>query len=374
MDQAHLSFKDTVNFGSFYTPQNLVEKAYKLLKMHIFNLNDYKIIDTSCGYGNFLCSPNCIGADCDLIALKVAHKEHPRIPLFYHNSLHNVARSQYQLKTEDKIIIIGNPPYNDVTSIIRQNMKRELLESDSDLQHRDTGMSFLLSYNKLCADYICVLHPLSYLIKRTNFASIKPFTKNYILLDGLITSSASFSATSNSTQFPIIIALYKRDSRGMTYSNILKKEFVTDSGKKFIINNFDVIDNYVSKYPNRKYVSANDTVAYFYTLRDINALRRSRTFLQKEIANAVRVKREHFSVYCYIDAFKDNLPHMPYYFGNSNIFINLENFKKIESLFVRRSIAKHKFLEKSHIPSLSLSEEQFITDYFKNLLGEHYVY
>ena len=374
MNQAHLSFKDTVNLGSFYTPQNLVDKAFDLLKRHIPNIADYKIVDTSCGYGNFLCMQNCIGADCDLTALKVAHKEHPSIPLFYHNSLHNVARSQYRLKDEDKVILVGNPPYNDTTSIIRQHLKKELLESDVDLQHRDTGMSFLLSYNKLSADYICVLHPLSYLIKKANFASIKAFTKNYILLDGLITSSASFSATSILTQFPIIIALYKRDLRGMKYNDILNKEFSTDTGKKFVINTFDIVDNYVPKYPNSKYVTSKETVAYFYTLRDINALRRSRTFLQKEIKNAIRVKREFFSLYCYIDAFKDNLSHMPYYFGNSNIFVNLEEFKKLETLFVRRSITKYKFLEKSHTTPLSLREENFITNYFKNLLGEHYVY
>ena len=374
MEQDHLSFADTINLGSFYTPQNLVDEAYKLLKRHIANLDEYTIIDSSCGYGNFLCNSNCKGADCDLTALKVAHKEHPNVPLFYHNSLHNVARQQYQVGDNDKIILVGNPPYNDTTSIIRQTLKKELLEKDADLQHRDTGISFLLSYNKLRADYVCVLHPLSYLIKKANFASMRGFTANYTLLDGLVISSASFSATSNSTHFPIIIALYKRTPRGMTYGDIANKQFVTDSGKKFVLNNFDTIDRYVQKYPNRKIVPASDTVAFFYTLRDINALRRSRTFLKNEITNAVRVKREQFSFYCYIDAFKDNLCHMPYYFGNSNIFINLENFKRLETLFVRRSLAKHKFLTKLEQPPLNHTEEQYISEYFKNLLGEHYVY
>lgn len=40
---------------------------------------------------------------------------------------------------------------------------------DEDLFDRDLGVSFLKSYNKLKADVICILHLLSYLIKKTNF-------------------------------------------------------------------------------------------------------------------------------------------------------------------------------------------------------------
>jgi hypothetical protein len=103
------------------------------------------------------------------------------------------------IKEQDKLIVIGNPPYNDATSIIRQNIKDKTAidEIDSDVKTRDFGMSFSLSYNKLKADYDCVLHPLSYLIKKSNFA------KNYRLADSLIVSSHEFSDTSRSMAFPI---------------------------------------------------------------------------------------------------------------------------------------------------------------------------
>lgn len=81
---------------------------------------------------------------------------------------------------------------------------------DTDVQTRDLGMSFLLSYNKLNADCVCVLHPLSYLIKRSNFKLLSNFSKNYKLIDGVIISSGAFSDNSKSIQFPILIGLYRK--------------------------------------------------------------------------------------------------------------------------------------------------------------------
>jgi len=86
----------------------------------------------------------------------------------------------FNISSNDELIIIWNPPYNDTTSIIRSNIKNNNLKMDIDIKTRDYGISFLLSYNKLNADIICVLHPLSYLIKKLNFNLLKDFTKwNY---------------------------------------------------------------------------------------------------------------------------------------------------------------------------------------------------
>ena len=332
-NQVHLNYFDTINLGSYYTPEYLVNEAYNLIKSHVSNLCDYKILDTSCGYGNFLLYQNVIGADCDLQALNEAKRIFPNNKLYYHNSLKNVSRDSYGLKTNDKIIIVGNPPYNDTTSIIRNKIKKEINDIDSDLKHRDLGVSFLLSYNKLNADYICVLHPLSYLIKKANFESLKSFKNNYILIDSIIVSSKEFYSTSKTTQFPIIIALYQKNNVGMSYNFIESYNFTTIDKKTFSLNNFDKLSNYITKYPNQKSLSINDTYAFFWTMRDINALKRTKTFIENEIYNSIRVSKSKLSLYCYADIFKEYISHIPYYFGNNEIMINYNEFKKNEKDF-----------------------------------------
>lgn len=166
MDQVHLKYRDRVNYGSYYTPKWVVDIVYKFLFDNIKNLPDYIITDTSCGYGNFLRGERAIGADIDEQAIIVASNNLPQYTYYNHNSLLNISRKQYNLTEQDKIIIVGNPPYNDTTSIVRNNIKRNICIRDVDVISRDFGISFLLSYSKLRADYVCVLHPLSYLIKK----------------------------------------------------------------------------------------------------------------------------------------------------------------------------------------------------------------
>jgi len=370
-DQAHLGYEDTVNFGSYYTPELLVSIVYEMLERNVGNLSEFTIADTSCGYGNFLRMPNSIGADYDETALENTKNNVAGLRLFHHNSLQNVSRGQYGLADRDKLIIVGNPPYNDTTSIIRNEIKRNKCETDSDLKHRDLGVSFLLSYDRLSADYVCVLHPLSYLIKKANFDSLRNFKNNYFLADSLVVSSGEFSTTSKITPFPIIIALYKR-GKGMTYETVCNHVFKTKEGKRFRIGQYDKLENYATKYPNKK---VDDHVANFWTMRDINALKRSKTFIEKEVCNSIRVPREKLALYCYADVFKEFIPHIPYYFGNSDIMIDYPVFEKMRDIFTKKSLRKYKFL--THLAKKHDAEDLFenlqIRSYFENLLGEHYV-
>ena len=372
--QKHLNYVDTINLGSYYTPSNLVAIVYDMIQENEPNWHTYHILDTSCGYGNFLCFPNSIGADLDKRALEKARKQTHACLFYCHNSLMNVHRKQYGLSDNDKIIIVGNPPYNDTTSIIRNGIKSEVCVIDEDIKHRDLGVSFLLSYAKLKADYVCVLHPLSYLIKKANFDSLAQFKNNYRLIDAVVISSGEFQRTSKTTHFPIIIALYKRDTRGMNYNFIQNYTFQTKDNKTFKISEFDRLCNYITKYPNHKYLSLDDSVAFFWTMRDINALKRTKTFIEREAYNSFRIPKEKLSLYCYADVFKEYIPHIPYYFGNSDIMINYDSFKRIEQSFLRKSLSKYSFL-KQLLHEGDVSEEDMckINTYFHNLLGEHYV-
>lgn len=294
--QNHLNKSQTINLGSFYTPDYIVEIVYKMLlnylvKKNKLNLNDFVLLDSSCGYGNFLQNSKKynnldfkkkIGVDIDKNALKIAKENfinYKNPPLFLHkNSLINVIRKNFKIDNSDKLIIIGNPPYNDKTSIVQNHIKNKNYEVDLNLKCRDLGMSFLLSFNELKDDYICILHPLSYLIKNANFKILKKFFSNYKLIDSIIISSKIFCPYSLGF-FPIIIALYEKNEKGINYDFIRNYNFKTIDDKIFCLNDFDFISKYIDKYPNKNRVS--DKVAMFYTMRDLTPFAVQKLLLKK---------------------------------------------------------------------------------------------
>lgn len=379
MEQAHLSYKDRVNLGSYYTKPEIVKCVYDIIQKNITDPAQYTILDTSCGYGSFLSQSKSfkrsIGADIDPLAIEKASELNSSSEFHVQNSLSAVSRRSLRIRDNEKIIIIGNPPYNDTTSIIRNAIKKGLPNIDDDIRTRDIGISFLLSYAKLQASFICVLHPLSYLIKKSNFSLLKNFAKRYTLIDSLVISSNEFLETSKTTQFPIIIALYQKTSYGMDYPFIQNTLFKPQAGECFRISDFDTISNYVQKYPNAKKFDTTRAIAKFWTLRDINALKRSRTFITSNTTNTVFIPAEQLDYYCYIDVFKHFTKHIPYYFGNCDIIIDNGKFLPIREDFRNISLNKYPYLKRA-IHSSTPEEASYnrVSNYFKSLLGKHYVY
>lgn len=329
--QSHLTKNQTINLGSYYTPKFVVDIVYDMLSKYI-NFSDFIFLDSSCGYGDFFTKNlKYIGADIDEIALK---KVPNNVVTIHTNSLLNLSREKFGIQESENLVIVGNPPYNDKTSIVRNSIKKELFGIDKNLEHRDLGVSFMRSYEILKPEFVCVLHPLSYLIKRTNFNALAKFKANYRLLDALVISSEIFTPNS-STFFPIIIALYEKKRLGMSYEFIKSYKFKTYEGKEFCLNDFDFIGNYVQKYPNHN--DTREAVAYFHTLRDINALKRNQTFMKAQGANTVKVFAENLKYYCYINHFKRFANNLPYYFGNLDVFIDNDKFLKISDEFLATS-------------------------------------
>jgi len=382
-NQKHLNYTETVNLGSYYTPEIIVDLVYSILQKNIEDIKEFTIFDSSCGYGSFLArndiTKRLVGADIDQKAIFEAKKIINGVDFTCQNSLLDVCRKNLAIKNEEKLIAIGNPPYNDTTSIIRNSIKDVSVQDkiDSDIKTRDLGMSFLLSYDKLQADYVCVLHPLSYLIKKANFSLLSKFAKNYKLIDGLIISSHEFSDTSRGMAFPILIALYKKDSEGMTYDYIQKYQFKVKDDGFFCLRDFDTIANYVQKYPNKKYLNENDKpVAKFWTLRDINALKRNRTFIDSDTYNTVYILMEKLPYYCYIDVFKQYADKMPYFIGNCDIIIDNKKFNDIKECFIAQSVhtnpvLKNKFKFRK-IPNAKIKIENYFKELLGSKLGEKY--
>lgn len=267
----HLQQRTIVELGSFYTPKRIVDLVYHLIAKNKITF-DF-VCDTSAGYGDFIRPDNkdkFIYLDLDYQALDSSRQRHGKIFKYLcGNALQNLTRGDLGLQPHNKLLIVGNPPYNDRTSFYKKHEKGEFLISE-ELQNRDLGIAFLKSFVRLNPDYICVLHPLSYLVKASKFRSLKQFKDNYRLIDGIVISSKHFSNTSKKTHFPILIGVYKRDYQGMTFDFIQNFPFsIDETNYTFKINQFLYIEDLHTKYKQKDVAQPYE---HFYTLRDMNQL------------------------------------------------------------------------------------------------------
>ena len=376
MSQAHLAYESRVNLGSYYTPPEIVNIAWEMIAPYVHSQTT--IIDSACGYGDFL--KNCgqsitIGCDIDETAIDVAKKNNDKVQFFQTNALCNVSRAKFGIPEQSYLIVVGNPPYNDKTSLIRHSIKDVDFDIDEDIASRDLGISFLRSYNKLEADLICVLHPLSYLIKPTNFRLLKEFTANYRLIDGLLISSWEFPESAKHTPFPIVLALYQRDTQGMEYSFIRSFRFRIADKSGFCLGDFDYITGYVDKYPKKQNRPTYNDSLFFWTMRDINALKRNRTFVESYSTNTIVIDKRKLDYYAYVDVFKRNLHRLPFYFGNCDVLIDDDLFRQYKPCFISDTVRHHSFLKK-HFQINPIEKQQIETEldmYFKLLFDEHHV-
>ena len=325
----HLGVVGRVNLGSFYTPAKYVNIVGGwLLKYGVGR--GWTIADLSCGYGAFfelgdvdgLSECRFVGNDIDSEAVEKAQGIFTNVVWSVRNALKDVSRKNFSFGETERLVIVGNPPYNDVTSQINQKVKTKEFSIDADLKTRDLGMSSLLAYDKLKAEYVAVLHPLSYLVKKSNFSATRQFFSNYELIEHVIFPSCEFAGTSKTSAFPVIVAMYRRNvGHGFSYDEVQSMWFRTVDGVEFSLSGFDYVTDEIEKYPSdRRY----EPEILFYTMRDINALRRSRTFIKERIANAVDVDPQKLAYYCYVDCFK-RYADVPYYLGNFNVpFIRSE--------------------------------------------------
>ena len=379
MSQAHLAYESRVNLGSYYTPPEIVNTAWEMIAPYVNSQTT--VIDSACGYGDFLKNRGqaiTIGCDIDETAIDVARKNSDNVRFFQTNALCDVSRAKFGISEQSYLIVVGNPPYNDKTSLIRQSIKSVDFDIDEDLACRDLGISFLRSYDKLRADLICVLHPLSYLIKPTNFRLLKDFTANYRLIDALLISSWEFPESAKHTPFPIVLALYERDTEEMTYNFIHSFRFRPAGKSGFCLSDFDYITGYIDKYPKKRPTSdyaLNDDSLFFWTMRDINALKRNRTFVESYSANTIVLDKRKLDYYAYVDVFKRNLHRLPFYFGNCDVLIDDNLFRRYKPCFISDTVRHHPFLKK-HFQINPIEKQQATSGldmYFKLLLGEHHV-
>lgn len=326
--------KDTVNFGKFSTPLRYVALGSEWLLSRIDS--SYVILDTSCGDGVFFAltwdfpQNRCVGFDIDDRVVTSNRLRFPFVEFRCRNSLSDVSRQSFLLHPESNLVIVGNPPYNDSTSAIKRQVKEEQPDIDPDIKRRDVGLSFLNSYHKLEADYVLVLHPLAYLTKDTNRKAGCPFFDNYSLIEHLVFSSHRFDGTTGNNPFPVIMGLYKKSKEGTKNPETIT--FTTEEGYRFSLQDWSYIGAYCKKYPTKETFDNN---IYFWAMRDVNALKRNKSFLDAPASGAVSVDPDKLAYYCYVDLFK-RFANAPYWMGNFDIPLPKEGFAKKElDLFER---------------------------------------
>ena len=363
----HLPKSQQVQIGGFYTPEKIVDKVHSLIAPYKKKEN-VVILDSSAGAGAFIKPKDNIpykAVEWDPKAGALLNINCPGTQLFMENALQNPKREKYHISHKDFLIQIGNPPYNDTTSAYRNGQKGQNM-ADPDLFDRDIGISFLKSYNKLKSDVVCVLHPLSYLIKKTNFQRLGAFRQNYKLKKGILFSSQLFKSVSK-TAFPVLIGLYIKDNQGMSYdyiknfkfffleknknqqicfsfnypkklsNSVLRSQETAQNPKHFFrLNQYPNVDSFIRKYPPSKLaVKVSDIGLYYWTFRDINSLLRNKGFHTQKTVHSIVVSLDNFYQYTYLSAFKKLFrPKNLWLYGNLSPLGDEKTVKKHKKLFV----------------------------------------
>ena len=346
-----LSETEYTRLGAYWTPQEIVNLVFAMVKPYA---EGGVVFDPGVGCGAFMNPPypvkRLIANDIVPEACGYLQKLFPQVEIYCENFLLSPAREKYGIAPGDRLVIVGNPPYNDPTSKYKRSVKEgeRVPQGDSDLACRDIGISFFCAFARLQPDAVCVLHPLSYLIKKTNFEDLRRFKDQYILKRGVILSSSVFKRT-RQTPFPIVAALYVR-GQGMTYAYISSFEFeiLENPGKKFVLSRFETIDGYIRKYPPRKRdQKVSDIGLYMFTFRDLNSLLTTANFTEKiNFDFHIPVHYSEFYKYAYLNCMKRYFP-KHYLLGNLSPLVkkeDLEKDNKLRDIFVMDTIMNNQHL------------------------------
>lgn len=136
----HLPKYKKVQLGGYYTPEKLVTRVYQLIQPYLLSPKRKVVIfDSAGGCGAFLANINRYDyriADCDGEACAFLRQRFDVNKVFLTNSLIEVHRDKYYIPSAAFLIVIGNPPYNDMTSEFRNGEKGKI-SCDNDLRDRD---------------------------------------------------------------------------------------------------------------------------------------------------------------------------------------------------------------------------------------------
>ena len=301
--------------GKYFTPAHVSTVLEDLVNPLLAEMPDAVLFDPAAGHGALLSSfeqqPRIV-ADIDPEAVNVLSEMGYQSP-FLTNSLVGVSRSKFGIQTSDKVIMVSNPPFNDGTSQHKRVVKTAAgttATCDLDLVTRDTGAAFMLMAAKLNADAVVMIHPLSYLIKQTNFDRLAKFAAKYKLVSGAVISSAEFALSGKA--FPLVLAVYRPGS--MTFTDIEQFEFpiygntsgtFLDSGTRLKLAAVETTQGFIrSTVPTNGMVKASTLNLYQYNFRDINFVESSGNLTETQSDSTIPVELPTLGKYAYINCLK----------------------------------------------------------------------
>lgn len=369
-------------YGKYYTPEHIVDCAKELLSEYLSEYPDSTVADLAAGCGAFIGRFNeypIIGRDIDQHAVNVL-KKMGYTEVACDNSLYNVNREKLGISINERLVIVGNPPWNDTNSKNKRfgnNAKEKLKLSsydaslglmtvaansemliDADIRTNDIGISFMRAFAKLQPDMICVVHPLSYLIKERNAGFIKQLLDRYTLEKAIVFSSSEFGAAITSgTAFPALIGMY-RHGGSTTYKDITQFKFpiyssktetnekcaqrqctLADTGMRIVLGQIETIDSvkdhkgktvpWVQKYASKREggIAISDTGIYQYNLRDTNSLLASGNLCMRLEQDVIPVNFDMFPRHCYLNCMKRYMQRH-FILGNISPLLSREHFSQ----------------------------------------------
>lgn len=314
--------------GKYYTPATVAKLVETLVEPLLDKMPEACVFEPAVGLGALLqpfAGHHYLGWDIDPTAV-LAMNEMGFTNVKCGNSLSNVSRRKFGIKSSEQLIVVGNPPFNDTTSQHKRKSKTSgeaaLPLCDADILSRDMGVSFLLGAAKLKPEAICMIHSLSFLIKEAKFKSLKGLSDHYKLEVGLVFSSEAFGLSG--TPFPVVAALYTPGK--MDYAYIEQFEFqifnnergtLLDTGKRLKLAKLETTHSFIrSTPPTKAMVKVSDIGIYQYNFRDANYVITSAAMTENSSDSSIPVSFDDLPKYAYVNCFKR-------YFGKDFVFGNI---------------------------------------------------
>jgi len=137
------------------------------------------------------------------------------------------------------------------------------------------------------------------------------------------------------TPFPIVAALYLRNSEGMRYEYIYNFEFdILNSDDKYILKNYETIDGYIRKYPptQKDKNLKSDIGLYMHNIRDTNSLITNGYLTEKfDPSRYITINFNDLYKYAYLNCMRRYFL-KDFKFGNLSPIVNKSGLEKDEYL------------------------------------------
>ncbi len=327
---------DKSSLGKYYSPTGGIRLTRELL--HGILLPSDLILDLCVGCGAFAFEFNgndFYGHDIDPIAIQILRKiGFPNMA--QQNSLACAGGAALNLPDGKRVLIVGNPPCNDRTSKNRRGTKVQTsFAFDKRIEDRDLGIAFMRTYFLIQPRAVAVLHPFSYILKRSLYQKLLGKDKQhfgYRLQDCVVFSSRAF-ATHGANAFPYVAALWTpRDLKAFDENRsqpLLTSEQIREEHQQLLQKSFRVVEieedkvtAFESPFCPARYKTIDDPTChinkyadsrlsniglYQYNFRDLNSLLSNGNLTNKR-GNTVAVNLEadgkELVSYCALNAIK----------------------------------------------------------------------